>query len=213
MCFHENRLLFDLRREQLTLDQLTTVTRSLKGSYGPGVHAALTAFYEEHAPETVSRVDEVLDAYGGRERLLFERLLDKYGDAPRALLHADDARRSELGGELAEFYAGHAPERVERVGALLGMYVGHERVLYERLLKKYGEAPPGLLRAAEAAEEAVRRREQEATQIVLRAQMEAQTEKMVVLDQQLAQRAAKLQVWYPLRTLACARARDRWPSA
>ena len=44
----------------------------------------LVAFYEKHAPEKLSQVDEILEKFKGREEHMFDTLAKKYGPGGNA---------------------------------------------------------------------------------------------------------------------------------
>ena len=43
---------------------------------------SLTAFFNEHKPDNVDKVDKLLQGYAGREDVLYQKLGEKYGSSP-----------------------------------------------------------------------------------------------------------------------------------
>ena len=120
----------------------------------------LIAFYTRYAPDKLSTVDATLTKYAGREELMFEALVAKYGPEPPMLVLAspaggsgDDNLRpddssaaedissshsSQHRSRLVAFYRHHAPDHVALVDKMLLYYKGKEELMFETLAVKYG---------------------------------------------------------------------------
>ena len=105
----------------------------------------LREYFELRAPQRVPGVEYILSEFHGDYALLDQMLRDKYGNG----ILKDNARREaavpredvapDYRAWLVTFYEKYAPDRVDNVDELLGMYgVDNARGLNEELKRKYG---------------------------------------------------------------------------
>ncbi|ETV90107.1 hypothetical protein H310_15063 [Aphanomyces invadans] len=101
--------------------------------------ARLERFYSKYNPDKKGEIDGVLDKYKGRESVLFEALVRKYGPEPDANEEITFVDAMTL--RLLAFYEKYNPDKVAEVPNVLAKYAGKEKQLFEALVKKYGPEP------------------------------------------------------------------------
>ena len=115
--------------------------------------ARLTVFFEKRHPESLPKVDLLLDKYAGREDELFQLLVQKYGPEPStssssssttsALYTTLPPSTSEYHWRVQNMYLKYCPEKLTSgmVAKTLGKYAGQEEMLIRALVQKYGPEP------------------------------------------------------------------------
>jgi hypothetical protein len=123
----------------------------------------LEAFYQYYSPIKIAEVEETLRRWRGREDILFEALVHKYG--PEPLSSGAGVSAGGTGGDngaggpavgpggaagaqpgvtprtaLRSFYAVHNPNRLPDIDRLLERFSGREATLFNMLQAKYGDA-------------------------------------------------------------------------
>jgi hypothetical protein len=160
-----------------TLDRDTTVA-SKPAPYATAstiTRDRLVRFYNHYHPIKVAEVDETLARWRGREELLFEALVHKYGAEPlsETPLRTEPSSLSAKAGSrqgqslsppglqsnsatpraiLQSFYAVQNPSKLKDIESTLERFQGREEVLYHMLQTKYGANPmilPDQLAAAQ----------------------------------------------------------------
>ena len=146
-------------------EQQTTKKPAALASTSTLMRDRLTRFYQHYHPIKVSEVDETLARWRGREELLFEALVHKYGaeppnELPSRLEPSNVSPRGQsrtvppglAGGQsphlattpraiLQSFYAVQNPSKLKDIEATLERFHGREEVMYHMLHTKYGVNP------------------------------------------------------------------------
>ena len=106
--------------------------------------ARLTEFFEEHNPEKVNQVDEILDKFAGREDKLFGTLAEQAARKAEAKLLKDVQALPEdvliLKKQLIAFFEKHDVSKIKSVDTLLAK--GGGKQLIASLARRYREMPP-----------------------------------------------------------------------
>ncbi|CUI14571.1 Hypothetical protein, putative [Bodo saltans] len=97
----------------------------------------VAAMCRRYTPGKVHTIPEVLEQFKGKEKLLLDGLVKKYGPEPIPTTPQSRDR-------LAAFFANHMAERMpdERLNEILLSFRGSEGELYESLAKRYGATGP-----------------------------------------------------------------------
>jgi hypothetical protein len=95
----------------------------------------LERFYQKYAPEKMSNLEKILQAYSGKEETLFLELVKKYGPEPA------DVNASEWRTRVTRIYQHYAPEKIANVDQVMEHYRGREDAAIDDLVKKYGPEP------------------------------------------------------------------------
>lgn len=128
----------------------------------------LINFYKQHVPDRLSKVDDHLTKYAGREEELFKALVAKYGPEPKASTVSANASpaTASLGvppslaptptppphsteplpwkTRFTNFYKQYAPDKIAKVSDQMSKYAGREEDLMKALVSKYGTEPKQL---------------------------------------------------------------------
>ena len=128
-------LLNDLRLQKLRCELIGPVidfaiSKALENITFVQWQQRIQALYRRHQPDKAGALGALLRRYEGREDLLLQALVEKYG--------AEDENVERL----TKFFQRHAPEKLSRVQQILVKYAGHEDELFAELVAKYGPEPP-----------------------------------------------------------------------
>jgi hypothetical protein len=125
------------------------------------VRSEVLEFYRSYNPEKLDMVDEILDQWKGRERLLLDALKDKYGvgtplgevtNGMGATADIDmfqstpniesrnpfeQAALREYQSKVVSFYRQYNPSKLNEVDSIMEKWTGRENLLIQALEKKY----------------------------------------------------------------------------
>ncbi|KAJ9454366.1 hypothetical protein DIPPA_14210 [Diplonema papillatum] len=94
----------------------------------------VVAFYKQHAPAGLEKVDLLLENYNGREEELMRALHTKY-DVPYNA--PEDPSSAHFKKRVEEFYEKHNPEGLHKVNTIIEAYKGREEELMKTLHARY----------------------------------------------------------------------------
>jgi hypothetical protein len=122
--------------------------------------------YEVYAPDKVCKLDALLGKYSGNEQALLSALVQKYGpepdqspapasvpeqpaEQPTVTVPTEGASRAPVAPpatpqqRVRRMYEVYAPDKLERLDAMLSKYSSNEEALLSALVQKYGPEPDG----------------------------------------------------------------------
>ncbi|KAJ9454361.1 hypothetical protein DIPPA_14206 [Diplonema papillatum] len=98
------------------------------------------AFYKEHNPAGLAKLDTIVDAYAGREDELMRTLHEKYNlPFPQAGAQAaDEPGAASWREKVTAFYVKYNADALDKVDTILQTYAGREEELMRTLCERYG---------------------------------------------------------------------------
>lgn len=106
------------------------------------VEMRLTRFFCKHFPTKVHAVPKLLEAFKGRETLLFQVLEENLGSEPSP---NEIVPAYETYMRLDRFYSKYCPAKRPLITRILVTFAGMEGDLFEALVEKYGPEPLNLI--------------------------------------------------------------------
>ncbi|RNF10331.1 hypothetical protein TraAM80_01690 [Trypanosoma rangeli] len=104
-------------------------------------YARLDNFFAFYAPEKRPLVAALLEKYSGREEVMMQSLVKKFGPEPTGPASNFQEKDHNYRERLVNFYTKYAPKELAKVDAMLARFAGREDELFSALVQKYGPEP------------------------------------------------------------------------
>lgn len=117
-------------------------------------YARIARFYKHYNPSKISDIERTLEMFKGKEKVMFETLVAKYGPEPTSSdsepnkqqpkqqqsVSQDEqtATTEKYRRILRNFFSKHAPEKVGQIDRILDSYRGREVEMMSKVAMKYG---------------------------------------------------------------------------
>lgn len=117
--------------------------------------ALIVEIYQEHNPDKLDGVDNLLAKYRGREELVYRGICTKYQIEPKVPSDGNERGEKKAAEDkksavekykelIGEVYAEHNKEKLSELDDILKKYSGKEKTLYLAVCKKYNIEPKTL---------------------------------------------------------------------